>query len=103
MMDDRQLLTRYVREGSQEAFAELVKRHLNFVYSAALRQVRSREIAEDISQIVFANLARKARSMSDQTVLAGWLHRDTRFTALDLLRAERRRQAREQDHVAMNT
>jgi RNA polymerase sigma factor (sigma-70 family) len=103
MIDDRQLLARYVREGSQEAFAELVKRHLNFVYSAALRQVRSREIAEDISQIVFVNLARKARSLPDQTVLAGWLHRDTRFTALDLLRAERRRQAREQEHVAMNT
>ena len=41
LLDDDQLLARYVNEGSQEAFAELVRRHLNFVYSAALRQVRA--------------------------------------------------------------
>src|SRR5712671_2420328 len=103
MMDDWQLLARYVKEGSQEAFAELVARHLNFVYSAALRQVGARQAAEDVTQIVFANLARKAGSLSRQTVLAGWLHRDARFTALDVLRAERRRQAREQEAFSMNT
>ena len=102
MMDDTQLLARYVREHSQEAFAELVRRHLNFVYSAALRQVRSSAMAEDVSQLVFANLARKAASLSSRVVLAGWLHRDTRFTALDALRAERRRQAREEEACAMN-
>jgi RNA polymerase sigma factor (sigma-70 family) len=103
MMDDSQLLTRYVREHSQEAFAELVRRHLNFVYSAALRQVRSPQMAEDVSQLVFANLARKAASLSSRVVLAGWLHRDTRFTALDVLRAERRRRAREEEACSMNT
>ncbi len=103
MMDDSQLLARYVKESSQDAFAELVARHLNFVYSAAWRQVRTRQLAEDVTQLVFANLARKAASLSDQVVLPGWLHRDTRFTALDVLRAERRRQAREQEASSMNT
>jgi RNA polymerase sigma factor (sigma-70 family) len=102
MMDDRQLLARYVKEGSQEAFAELVARHLNFVYSAALRQVGASQMAEDVAQTVFINLAGKAKSLSGQVVLAGWLHRDTRYTALDMLRAERRRQAREQKAFAMN-
>ena len=102
MMDDHQLLAKYAREGSQEAFAELLARHLNLVYSAALRQVRAVQLAEDVSQMVFANLARKAASIPRKAVLAGWLHRDTRFTALDLLRAETRRQAREQEAVAMN-
>jgi RNA polymerase sigma factor (sigma-70 family) len=103
MLDDRQLLARYVNEGSQEAFAELVARHLNFVYSSALRQVRASQLAEDVAQMVFTNLARKAGSLPGEVVLAGWLHRDTRFTALDLLRGERRRQRREQEAVQMNT
>ena len=101
--DDHQLLARYARDGSQEAFAELVARHLNLVYSAALRQMRTAPLAEDVTQMVFANLARKAVAIPRRSVLAGWLHRDTRYTALDLLRAERRRRAREQEALAMNT
>ena len=102
MLEDGQLLARYVNEGSQEAFAELVRRHLNFVYSAALRQVRASQLAEDVAQMVFVNLAKKARSLPKQVVLAGWLHRDARFTALDLLRREGRRQAREHEAWMMN-
>jgi RNA polymerase sigma factor (sigma-70 family) len=103
MMDDEQLLRRYAKEQDQDAFAELVRRYLNFVYTAAWRQVRDPQLAEDVAQIVFANLARKAGSISSRTVLAGWLHRDTRYTVLELLRKERRRQARELEHIAMET
>jgi len=103
MTDDNELLARYVNEGSQEAFTELVARHLNLVYSAAIRQVGSGPLAEDTAQLVFTNLARKARTLPRRVVLAGWLHRDTRFTALDLLRSESRRRAREQEALAMNT
>ena len=101
-MDDRQLLARYVKEVSEEAFAELTRRHLGLVYSAALRQVRDAQMAQDVTQVVFANLARQARSIPEGTVLAGWLHRDTRFTALDFIRAEARRLRREQQSAEMN-
>src|SRR5262245_47989998 len=103
MPDDHQLLARYAKEGSETAFAELVSRHLNLVYSAAVRQAGAGQLAEDAVQMVFANLARRAGALSRNVVLAGWLHRDTRFTVLDLLRQERRRQAREQQALAMNT
>jgi RNA polymerase sigma factor (sigma-70 family) len=103
MIDDRQLLARYVAEVSEEAFTELTRRYLGLVYSAALRQVRHEQLAQDVTQVVFANLARKARSIPEGTVLAGWLHRDTRYTALDFLRAEARRLRREQQSVEMNS
>ena len=62
MTSDLDLLRRFARENSQDAFAEIVRRHLNLVYSAALRQVRSPQLAEEIAQSVFADLARDAAS-----------------------------------------
>jgi RNA polymerase sigma factor (sigma-70 family) len=103
MLDDAQLLRRYAAEGSQAAFDELVARHVNLVYSAALRRTGGDEhLAKDVAQLVFTDLARKARSLSPNVVLPGWLHRATRFAAAQMLRTEHRRQAREQEAVAMN-
>ncbi len=60
MTNDLDLLGRYARENSQEAFAELVRRQVNLVYSAALRQERSPQLAEEVTQSVFTDLARNA-------------------------------------------
>ncbi len=100
-MDDWQLLSSYGRDDSQDAFSEIVRRHVNLVYSAALRQVREPELARDVTQLVFTNLARRAQSLKPRGTLAGWLHQDARFTSLDILRRERRRIARERQAVAM--
>jgi RNA polymerase sigma factor (sigma-70 family) len=91
-----------VADLSEEAFTELTRRHMGLVYSAALRQVRDQEWAKDITQLVFAHLARQARFIAEGTILAGWLHRDTRYTALDFIRAEARRCRREQHFIEMN-
>jgi RNA polymerase sigma factor (sigma-70 family) len=93
---DLELLDQFAREQSQDAFTTLVKRHLNLVYSAALRQVRSPQLAEEVSQSVFANLALNAAKLSPNTILTAWLYRATRNTAIDVVRREARRQAREQ-------
>ena len=80
-MNDLELLQEYHREGSEAAFAELVRRHLNLVYSAALRHVGISAHAEEIAQAVFIILARKAAGLRPDTVLAAWLHETTRLTA----------------------
>ena len=102
MTDDTTLLRRYAQDGSESDFAELVRRHLNLVYSAALRQVNGdAHLAQDVTQLVFTDLARKASKLADQRVLAGWLFTSTRFAAANLVRGTRRRQAREQEALLM--
>jgi RNA polymerase sigma factor (sigma-70 family) len=96
---DIQLLRDYAESGHEAAFRELVTRHADFVYSAALRQVDSPDIAGDLAQGVFTDLARKARMLAEKTPegnsLAGWLFRSTRYAALNHLRDTRRRRANE--------
>lgn len=97
MIDDATLLERYANERSEEAFAELVQRHLTLVYSAALRRTGGdTHRAKDVAQIVFTALAREARELSRHAALTGWLYAATRNAAIDLVRAERRRQLREE-------
>lgn len=100
-MNDWELLKDYCRNGSEEAFATLVNRHLDLVYSAALRQVRSPEAAQDVTQSVFADLARSAHRLKPDTLLPAWLYEVTRRTAIDLIRKESRRQSREQRGLEM--
>ncbi len=111
MTSDLDLLRQFARENSQDAFAEIVRRHLDLVYSAALRQVRSPQLAEEIAQSVFADLARVAATPSSplsgydalsQIHLTPWLYAVTRRTAIDAIRKESRRQLREQTAVEMN-
>ena len=78
MTDDGQLLQQYTRERSESAFGELVTRHIDLVYSAALRVAGGdSHLAEDVTQMVFIDLARKALSLPCDIVLAGWLQRHT--------------------------
>jgi RNA polymerase sigma factor (sigma-70 family) len=99
---DLQLLARYLKAGAEDAFAELVHRHLNLVYSAALRQVRSPQLAEEVAQAVFVDLSRNARQLRPDTIVTAWLYAVTRRTAIDVVRRESRRQLREQIAIEMN-
>jgi RNA polymerase sigma factor (sigma-70 family) len=103
MLEDKELLRRYAFDGSEAAFGELVERYVNLVHSAALRRTGGdASLAKDVAQLVFSDLAGKARWLPKDVILAGWLHRATRFSAANLLRAEHRRRTREQEAVEMN-
>ncbi len=96
MTPDSELLSRYARTRSEDVFAELVRRHVNLVYSAALRQVNGdAHLAQDVAQTVFADLARKAGSLARRESLTGWLYTSAHFAAAKITRTENRRRLRE--------
>jgi RNA polymerase sigma factor (sigma-70 family) len=96
-MDDMELLRQYATRHSEEAFATLVRRHIDLVYTAALRHTRNHHQAQEVTQAVFIVLARKAGLFNPRTVLAGWLFQTARLTAANYVRGEIRRARREQE------
>lgn len=95
MDDDRELLARYARQRDESAFAEIVRRHVDMVYSAALRQMRDPHLAQDVTQAVFILLTQKAGSIGANVILAGWLYHAARMTANNARRAKERRERNE--------
>lgn len=100
-MTDRELLAACRARSSPEAFAELVRRYTDLVYSVALRTLDDPHAAEDATQATFVVLWRKGRSLKPEIPLAGWLFRTARTTALYLRRSGRTRARHEQEKAAM--
>jgi RNA polymerase sigma factor (sigma-70 family) len=101
--DDMELVRQYAAHQSESAFAALVSRHTNLVYSAALRRVCDPQLAQEVTQATFIILARKAGSLDDQTILPGWLYRTACFVSGNALKREYRRQQREQEAYMQST
>lgn len=96
MTEDHDLLHQYATTRSDAPFAELVRRHVDLVYSAALRQTnRNVHLAQEVTQMVFTDLARKAGSINRRTILIGWLHTAVRFAASKAVRSATRRERHE--------
>jgi RNA polymerase sigma factor (sigma-70 family) len=103
-VNDLELLRRYAQDGSETAFAELTRRYVSLVYSAALRQVHNAADAEDATQAVFLLLARKARALAAAgVVVPAWLLRAAHFVSRTLLRAHARRRRHETRAATMTT
>jgi RNA polymerase sigma factor (sigma-70 family) len=101
--NDMDLVREFACNNSEVAFTELVRRHINLVYSVARRCTGTDSDAQDVTQAVFIILARKAGGLRGHAVLTGWLYETTRFTAARLLRTAARRRAREQETYMQST
>lgn len=100
MTEDCVQLRQFVENGDEAAFGQLVTRHFNLVYGAALRITNGdMSLAQDVAQTVFTDLARKARFLPHDVRLTGWLYRAARFSAAKAVRTEQRRRAREEAFV----
>jgi RNA polymerase sigma factor (sigma-70 family) len=101
--DDHELLAQFARSECESAFAALVARHVNLVYSVALRSTGNLHHAEEITQAVFIILARKAGRLRRSTGLSGWLYQTARLTAANFVKGEIRRRRREQEAYLQST
>ena len=101
MTGDSELLRQYAEDRSEAAFAELVRRHVDFVYGVALRHARTTHRAEDATQAVFTDLARKAGALAQRSEIVGWLYTSARYAAYKIVRQEVRREQREQEAELM--
>jgi uncharacterized protein (TIGR03435 family) len=101
--DDMALVRQYAAHQSESAFATLVSRHTNLVYSASLRLVRDPQLAEEVTQGTFIILAQKAASLGEKTILPSWLYRTAGFVSRSALKREYRRLQREQEAYMQST
>src|ERR1051326_3821868 len=100
-MEDRDLLADYVTTGSRDVLGQLISRHLDLVYSAALRQLRDSHLAHDVTQAVFLVLLRRAHTIANPAALAAWLLSTTRYACKDAIKQEHRRQRHERSAAKM--
>ena len=94
-ISDGDLMRDYARSRSDASFERLVERFGGLVFGTAMRKMGSREMSEEVTQSVFAALARKAGKVKPDH-LAGWLHRATTLEAAKMLRSELRHRRRKE-------
>ena len=100
---DQELLREHFETGSEDAFADLVHRHVDLVYSTALRILNNFSLAEEVTQRTFLALSQNARKLQDRSILTGWLYETARNSAVTTIRSENRRRLREQEAALMQT
>jgi RNA polymerase sigma factor (sigma-70 family) len=100
---DSQLLRGYLQQQDEQAFAELVRRHIGWVYHLAMRQLRDPADAEDATQAVFMLLLRKAGRFRDAQPISPWLFHSTMFMCRDARKSRQRRAIHERKAAAMRS
>jgi RNA polymerase sigma-70 factor, ECF subfamily len=93
---DRQLITR-LQARDQAAVHELSERYGARIYQLALRHMKNREDAEEVTQDVLMKVYRKVGAFRGDAALSSWIYRITFNTAMSKLRNTRLARQAEQE------
>jgi len=85
---DIEIISR-VLKGEQQAYAELVKRYQNYVFTLTLRFIKSREDAEEVSQDIFVKAYRSLADFRGESKFSTWLYTIVNTTCITFLRKKR--------------
>jgi RNA polymerase sigma-70 factor (ECF subfamily) len=94
--DDRQLIRR-LQTGDEEAVRELADRYSHRIFQMALRHMKNREDAEEVTQDVLMKVYRKIDKFRGDAALSSWIYRITFNTAMSRLRTHRAERAAESE------
>src|SRR5688500_16695322 len=92
--DDRQLIRR-LKTGDEQAVRELADRYSHRIFQMALRHMKNREDAEEVTQDVLLKVYRKIDKFRGDAALSSWIYRITFNTAMSRLRTHRAERAAE--------
>jgi len=87
-LGDNEIISR-VLQGEQNAYAELVNRYQNYVFTLILRMIKSREDAEEVAQDVFVKAYRSLADFRGESKFSTWLYTITNTTAITFLRKKK--------------
>jgi RNA polymerase sigma-70 factor (ECF subfamily) len=94
--EDRQLIAR-LQAGDESAVQELAERYSPRIYQLALRHMKNREDAEEVTQDVLMKVYRKVGAFRGDAALSSWIYRITFNTAMSRLRNARAARLAEQE------
>ncbi len=89
--NDQYYITK-VLEGDTNAFAVLVDRYKDLIFTLALRMIKNREEAEEVSQDTFIKVYKKLSKFKGDSKFSTWIYKVTYNTCLDKLKKLKRTQ-----------
>ncbi|WP_452225844.1 RNA polymerase sigma factor [Lacinutrix cladophorae] len=87
-----QIIIQRILEGETKAFAVLVDRYKDLVFTLAMQMVKNREEAEEVSQDTFIKVFKKLQHFKGDSKFSTWIYRITYNTCLDRIKSNKWKQ-----------
>lgn len=87
-----QIIIHQILQGDTKAFAVLVDRYKDLVFTLALQMLKNREEAEEVSQDTFIKVFKKLKNFKGDSKFSTWIYRIGYNTCLDRIKSNKRKQ-----------